>query len=64
MTPPVFGPVTIVIRFRAIYNPAPVLIHGTVVRHPGMPEFSLLEHETDGLVAYLRRVSRKWKPLP
>ena len=43
-------------------NPAPVLIDGTVVRHPGMPEFQLLEHETDGLVAYIRRISRKWKP--
>lgn len=45
-------------------NPSPVLIDGTVVRHPGMPEFKFLEHETDGLVAYLRRVSRNWKPLP
>lgn len=44
-------------------NPAPVLIDGTVVRHPGMPEFRLLEHETDGLVAYIRRISRKWKPI-
>ncbi|WP_156323579.1 cytochrome c [Bosea sp. AAP35] len=43
-------------------NPAPVLIDGTVVRHPGMPEFKLIEHETDGLVAYIRRVSRWWKP--
>ncbi|MCX7324538.1 MAG: cytochrome c [Hyphomicrobiales bacterium] len=43
-------------------NPAPVLIDGTVIRHPGMPEFNLLEHETDGLVAYLRRISRKWRP--
>ncbi len=43
-------------------NPAPVLIDGTVVRHPGMPEFNLIEHETDGLVAYIRRVSRRWKP--
>jgi mono/diheme cytochrome c family protein len=43
-------------------NPAPVLIDGTVVRHPGMPEFSLLEHETDGLVAYIRRISRNYKP--
>ncbi|MCX7341625.1 MAG: c-type cytochrome [Hyphomicrobiales bacterium] len=43
-------------------NPAPVLIDGTVIRHPGMPEFRLLEHETDGLVAYLRRISRKWRP--
>ncbi|WP_146170097.1 cytochrome c [Bosea sp. 124] len=45
-------------------NPAPVLIDGTVVRHPGMPEFNLLENETDGLVAYIRRVSRRWKPTP
>ncbi|MET3889323.1 mono/diheme cytochrome c family protein [Bosea sp. OAE506] len=43
-------------------NPAPVLIDGTVVRHPGMPEFNLSEDETDGLVAYIRRVSRRWKP--
>lgn len=43
-------------------NPAPVLIDGTVVRHPGMPEFRLLEHETDGLVAYIRRISRRWTP--
>jgi mono/diheme cytochrome c family protein len=43
-------------------NPAPVLIDGTVIRHPGMPEFRLLEHETDGLVAYIRRISRGWKP--
>lgn len=43
-------------------NPAPVLIDGTVVRHPGMPEFRLLENETDGLVAYIRRISRKWRP--
>jgi hypothetical protein len=43
-------------------NPAPVLIDGTVVRHPGMPEFNLIENETDGLVAYIRRVSRQWKP--
>jgi mono/diheme cytochrome c family protein len=45
-------------------NPAPVLIDGTVVRHPGMPEFNLIENETDGLVAYIRRVSRRWKPTP
>lgn len=45
-------------------NPAPVLIDGTVVRHPGMPEFNLLENETDGLVAYIRRISRQWKPTP
>jgi mono/diheme cytochrome c family protein len=45
-------------------NPAPVLIDGTVIRHPGMPEFNLLENETDGLVAYIRRISRKWKPTP
>ena len=42
-------------------NPAPVLIDGTVVRHPGMPEFRLLEYETDGLVAYIRRISRRYK---
>jgi mono/diheme cytochrome c family protein len=45
-------------------NPAPVLIDGTVVRHPGMPEFRFLENETDGLVAYIRRISRRWKPSP
>ena len=45
-------------------NPAPVLIDGTVVRHPGMPEFRLLENETDGLVSYIRRISRRWKPTP
>lgn len=43
-------------------NPAPVLIDGTVIRHPGMPEFKLLENETNGLVAYIRRISRKWRP--
>jgi mono/diheme cytochrome c family protein len=43
-------------------NPAPVLIDGTVVRHPGMPEFRFLENETDGLVAYIRRISRRWRP--
>lgn len=43
-------------------NPAPVLIDGTVIRHPGMPEFHLVEDETDGLVAYIRRISRKWTP--
>lgn len=43
-------------------NPAPVLLDGTVVRHPGMPEFRLVENETDGLVAYIRRISRKWRP--
>lgn len=43
-------------------NPAGVLVDGTVVRHPGMPEFRMLEYETDGLVAYLRRVSRKYRP--
>jgi mono/diheme cytochrome c family protein len=43
-------------------NPAPVLVDGTVVRHPGMPEFTLLSHETDGLVAYIRRISRRWRP--
>lgn len=43
-------------------NPAPVLIDGTVVRHPGMSEFNFSEDETDGLVAYIRRVSRRWKP--
>lgn len=45
-------------------NPAPVLVDGTVVRHPGMPEFTLLSYETDGLVAYIRRISRSWKPAP
>jgi mono/diheme cytochrome c family protein len=43
-------------------NPAPDLVDGTVIRHPGMPEFRLIEIETDGLVAYLRRISRRWKP--
>ena len=43
-------------------NPSGVLIDGTVVRHPGMPEFRMLPVETDGLVAYIRRISRKWKP--
>lgn len=43
-------------------NPAPDLVDGTVIRHPGMPEFRLIEVETDGLVAYLRRISRKWQP--
>lgn len=43
-------------------NPAPVLIDGTVVRHPGMPEFRMLSSETDALVSYIRRISRKWKP--
>lgn len=41
-------------------NPAGVLIDGTVVRHPGMPEFRMLEEDTDGLVAYIRRISRRW----
>lgn len=45
-------------------NPAPDLIDGVVVRHPGMPEFRLDEHETDALVAYLRRISRQWRPQP
>jgi mono/diheme cytochrome c family protein len=43
-------------------NPANVLTDGTVVRHPGMPEFRMLPTETDGLVAYLRRISRQWNP--
>lgn len=43
-------------------NPAGILIDGTVVRHPGMSEFQMLESETDGLVAYIRRISRKWHP--
>jgi mono/diheme cytochrome c family protein len=43
-------------------NPANELIDGTVVRHPGMPEFRMLPAETDGLVAYLRRISRQWNP--
>jgi mono/diheme cytochrome c family protein len=41
-------------------NPANVLTDGTVIRHPGMPEFRMLPAETDGLVAYLRRISRQW----
>lgn len=43
-------------------NPAPELIDGVVLRHPGMPEFRLMEGETDGLVAYLRWISRKRHP--
>ncbi len=43
-------------------NPAGVLTDGTVVRHPGMPEFHMLEFETDGLVAYLRYISRTYRP--
>jgi mono/diheme cytochrome c family protein len=43
-------------------NPAGVLVDGTVMRHPGMPEFHMLESESDGLVAYLRSVSRKRSP--
>lgn len=43
-------------------NPASVLIDGTVVRHRGMPEFQLQENETDGLVAYLRRIARRRTP--
>lgn len=43
-------------------NPAAKLVDGTVMRHPGMPEFHMLEIETDGLVAYLRRISRKYRP--
>jgi mono/diheme cytochrome c family protein len=42
-------------------NPAPDLVDGIVIRHPGMPEFRLIEEETDGLVAYLRNVSRKYR---
>lgn len=45
-------------------NPAPDLIDGVVVRHPGMPEFRLDEDATDGLVAYIRRISRQWRPEP
>lgn len=44
------------------HNPAGVLVDGTVVRHPGMPEFRMLENETDGLIAYIRRVSRTYRP--
>ncbi len=43
-------------------NPAGGLVDGTVIRHPGMPEFRMLENETDGLVAYIRRVSRSYRP--
>jgi mono/diheme cytochrome c family protein len=43
-------------------NPAGMLVDGTVVRHPGMPEFRMLEYETDGLVAYIRRISRNYRP--
>jgi mono/diheme cytochrome c family protein len=42
-------------------NPAPDLIDGIVIRHPGMPEFKLNEDETDGLVAYLRNISRQYR---
>ncbi|MCO4055814.1 MAG: cytochrome c [Bosea sp.] len=45
-------------------SPAPDLIDGVVVRHPGMPEFRLDEDATDGLVAYIRRISRQWRPEP
>jgi mono/diheme cytochrome c family protein len=42
-------------------NPAPDLVDGAVIRHPGMPEFIMTEEETDGLVAYLRNISRKYR---
>ncbi|MGL5139315.1 MAG: c-type cytochrome [Beijerinckiaceae bacterium] len=43
-------------------NPAIDLVDGIVIRHRGMPEFRLTEDQTDGLVAYLRNVSRKYRP--
>jgi mono/diheme cytochrome c family protein len=42
-------------------NPAPDLAEGIVTRHPGMPEFRLTLEETDGLIAYLRNVSRLYR---
>jgi hypothetical protein len=46
-------------------NPAPDLVDGFVIRHPGMPEFRMTEEDTDGLVAYLQNVSRKyWRACP
>jgi mono/diheme cytochrome c family protein len=44
-------------------NPAPDLADGIVTRHRGMPEFRLNEDETDGLIAYIRWISRK-RPAP
>lgn len=45
-------------------NPAPDLADGIVNRHRGMPEFRLSEDQTDGLIAYLRWISRKRPATP
>ncbi|MFO1114394.1 MAG: cytochrome c [Beijerinckiaceae bacterium] len=35
-----------------------LFIDGTVVRHPGMPEFEIPIEQADGLIAYIRGLSR------
>jgi mono/diheme cytochrome c family protein len=37
-------------------------IDGTVVRHPGMPQFEIPIQEADGLIAYLRSLAPPAKP--
>ncbi len=50
---------TIVARRRGGHLPGDLFIDGTIVRHPGMPQFELRTFEVDGLIAYIRRIARK-----
>lgn len=36
-----------------------LFIDGTVVRHPGMPQFELRPFEVDGLIAYMRLIAHR-----
>ena len=36
-----------------------LFIDGTIIRHPGMPEFEIPIEEADGLIAYTRSLGRR-----
>jgi mono/diheme cytochrome c family protein len=49
---------TIVARNRARHLPGALFLDGTVLRHPGMPQFELRTAEVDGLIAYVRSLAK------
>ena len=50
---------TIVARHGADHLPGALFLDGTVLRHPGMPQFEFQTVEVDGLIAYIRSLARK-----
>jgi mono/diheme cytochrome c family protein len=50
---------TIVARHGADHLPGALFLDGTVLRHPGMPQFEFQTVEVDGLIAYIRSLAHE-----